>query len=304
MSAVETTVIPASAHSSEAGLLSGAVKTESGQDNEFIFFHTMFEDIGRIRAEEDEQLIFYKLDYCLPFTDPKNFRGIRDLQLKVHRENVFSRKCRILIDVSDWLGHEQEDLFMTTLKYLHDHLDTWRYVFTARSKDKEGIRHMYLIMRCTMKGVLRADPRCADRHCLGRYLEDNWQFDAEAAALTASILWSSGSMHVLSDTLIRSIISDLRAAKRNHETLLNESKKNDHKTRMDDSERNAHKTRMDSSERDAHKTRMDESERDDHKTHMSESERDDRRIHKDDIRRCIENPYSMLSMLAGRDDFR
>ena len=61
---------------------------------------------------------------------------------------------------------------------------------------------------------------------------------------------------------------------------------------------------MDSSERDAHKTRMAESERDEQKTHMSESERDDRRIHKDDIRRCIENPYSMLSMLAGRDDFR
>ena len=183
---------------------------ERGYDNDFLFFQTVFEDVGGLLAEEKGIPILYRFDYCPPYTAPKDFRGIKDLQLQVQRKNVFCQDCRIFLDVTEWLGHEQEELFQVTMKYLHDKTGDWSYTFIVRSEEEEKIQRMYLAIRCYMKGTLEMDKRCRDKRHLQKYLENTWLFDEEAAAFMASFLFESRVRQVRSDTFLRAVVAEIQ----------------------------------------------------------------------------------------------
>lgn len=68
--------------------------------------------------------VYFKLPY-IPQCEP--FKELRKLILRV-KESTGLRayfKGVVAIEVTEWIGHEQEEYFTVILKYLYDHRDNW-----------------------------------------------------------------------------------------------------------------------------------------------------------------------------------
>lgn len=69
--------------------------------------------------------VYYKMPYIPPY---ETFQELRRLILRV-RENTGLRahfRGVVAIEVTEWLGHEEEEYFTVLLKYLYDHRDLWQ----------------------------------------------------------------------------------------------------------------------------------------------------------------------------------
>lgn len=69
--------------------------------------------------------VCYKMPYVPPY---ETFRELRNLILRVREHTGLRADYRgiVAVDVSQWLGHEQEEYFTVLLKYLYDHRDRWQ----------------------------------------------------------------------------------------------------------------------------------------------------------------------------------
>lgn len=69
--------------------------------------------------------VCYKMPYVPPY---ETFRELRNLILRVREHTGLRADYRgiVAVDVSQWLGHEQEEYFTVLLKYLYDHRGRWR----------------------------------------------------------------------------------------------------------------------------------------------------------------------------------
>ena len=191
----------------------------------FILCSTDFDDACASSAQPEDGIltVFYKALYVPVYTPPAEVRLIRDLQLLMRRENPFDRPCRLVMNLTEWLGHEQEELFITLVKYLTDKAGQWSFHFLVRDADSEDLRRMYVTLRCFMKGSIRQDLRWSSRHSLQTFLEDTCRIEREAADLLAAVLWDSPVTHVRSDAFIHSLVEEIQPDTRrpvNKERLL------------------------------------------------------------------------------------
>lgn len=61
------------------------------------------------------------LEFTLPYAPPyEAFDGIRELQLAVRRMGAFPPEA-LALDLTEWVGHEEEEWLEITAMYLHDH---------------------------------------------------------------------------------------------------------------------------------------------------------------------------------------
>lgn len=88
--------------------------------------------------------------FGLPYTAPYNvFTGIKEFQLETKYRpftDGASKHAVAVIDVTEWLGHEDEEYLEVFMKFLHDYDATFfdfNYVFTARDADVKEIEAMF-----------------------------------------------------------------------------------------------------------------------------------------------------------------
>ena len=130
------------------------------------------------------------LEFTLPYAPPyEAFDGIRELQLAVRRMGAFPPEC-LALDLTEWVGREEEEYFEITAMYLHDHRDLWRYVFLVREREAGDCAALFFTLRAFLEGEFCEDRTFADRENLAAYLTERFPAAVErsAADRLASIL--------------------------------------------------------------------------------------------------------------------
>ena len=76
--------------------------------------------------------VYYKLPYITPC---ENFHELRKLILRVQESTGLRARFHgiVILDISEWVGHEKEEYFTSLLKYLFDHSDHWHCALVLKN---------------------------------------------------------------------------------------------------------------------------------------------------------------------------
>ncbi|MBO6303132.1 MAG: hypothetical protein J6N15_11920 [Ruminiclostridium sp.] len=151
-------------------------------------------------------IVHHKLTYVPVYGE---FDQIRKLQLKVRRSPyAMGRRICAAIDISEWIGHEEEDYFVAAVKYFHDHSDRMSYVFTAGEGKKTELKKMYVMLRTYMHGTMSIDETFMNVEALAKYIESR-SAESDAAMLLAEVLMRDEMKSLRTYPVIKSICSDI-----------------------------------------------------------------------------------------------
>ena len=164
--------------------------------NNFIFYLTGAADsmsLARdfLARKELSTVIPFKLFYTPPY---QRFYGIENYQLQSRYRPCRSdphREAAVVLDLSEWRGHEQDDHLRCFLEYLHDAEGFYQpeFVITLGSADKEEIQKMYcLVSRYLGTGSVVEDRTLVDRGALSSWLKSAYPMEREAAECLAEVL--------------------------------------------------------------------------------------------------------------------
>ena len=152
------------------------------------------------------------LETTLPYTPPyETFKGIKELQLAVRRMGAYPPETLVL-DMTEWLDHEEEEFFEITAMYLHDHRDLWNFVFLAREHSASECGTAYFILRTFLTGEMREDASFATREALAACIRSRACITPDAADELAGMLLVPQARLLRSyprlDTLLREMGKD------------------------------------------------------------------------------------------------
>ena len=149
------------------------------------------------------------LEFALNYTPPyEDFRGIRELQLAVRRMGAFPPEV-LVIDITEWIGHEEEEYFEITAMYLHDHRDLWDLVFLVREHSAVECTMLFFTLRAFLEGQMTEDRTFADRETLAAYLTERQSVEPAAADRLAGILMSPGAGMLRSYPRVNALLEEL-----------------------------------------------------------------------------------------------
>ncbi len=106
---------------------------------------------GAIYFKGIEKSAYYKSEYTPPF---KKFEELKKLILCVNAVKGLRKEfCGVvMLDISEWLGHENDDYFSILLKFLYDKKDFWKCIFVVNSADEWEKKKIFgtiiKILRC------------------------------------------------------------------------------------------------------------------------------------------------------------
>ena len=134
------------------------MNTSAKERKDFTLLITGSRDNDRaaeIAAAPGMETVHCKFSYAPMY---EKYGEIKKFQLKL-RDTDYTRGRRICCaaDLSEWVGHENEELFTVTLKYFHDHRSRFDYIFTVGEHTEDEVREMYFRMRCFMSGRILRD---------------------------------------------------------------------------------------------------------------------------------------------------
>lgn len=128
------------------------------EKKDFILLITscMDNDYAAERAADPAlKVVHHKLFYVPPYND---FKELKALQVKLRESDYgMGRKVCCAIDISEWIGHEDDEYFIITLKYLHDHRSGIDYIFTVGESGENDVRKLFFKLSCYMRGMIFTD---------------------------------------------------------------------------------------------------------------------------------------------------
>lgn len=149
------------------------------------------------------------LEFTLPYAPPyEDFRGIRELQLAVRRMGAFPPEA-LALDLTEWVGHEEEEWFEITAMYLHDHRHLWNFLFLVRERDAGDCAALFFTLRAFLVGEMREDRTFADPALLAAYLMEHHPTDLDAADRLASILMRPNARMLRSYPRVNALLEEL-----------------------------------------------------------------------------------------------
>ena len=161
------------------------------------------QDLGRAQARLTPDwfdglvpVVYHKLLYTAPF---QPFEGLRELVLKI-REAAGLRACYqgiAALDLSEWLGHEQEEYLTISFKYLHDHRKDWRILFTFGAAGPDRILRMMQTAAPFLRPSIRQMELFRNEGLLESYLTAQAPvlLQPRACALLVKTLMASPALH-------------------------------------------------------------------------------------------------------------
>lgn len=149
----------------------------------------------RVIIPPEQELISCKLEYVPPYEE---FKGIRKLQEKLFASQyVKGRTVSCSVDISEWIGHEDEEYFILVLKYLHDHRSRINCVFTVGKHTENEARYIYFRLRCYLRGSVTSDLTFRSVSALSTYIRGKG--------------FSHGSAQLLAELIMDDRMSELRS---------------------------------------------------------------------------------------------
>lgn len=182
--------------------------------------------------ENLETVIAFKLPYTLPFN---RFTGIRQFQLLTKYRPFLSEPrtaAVVILDLSEWIGHEEEEYLRIFFCYLHDHRGFFKpeYILTlGRATKQEAQKIFCLASEYLRTGMMVEDRTLLDREKLSRYLKKKYPLEAAAADTLAGIylqkeIPSLRRVQLLTEDLLLRANTDRPASERQLAQTLPDSK--------------------------------------------------------------------------------
>ena len=143
------------------------------------------DEAAELAAAPDRPVIHHKLSYVPVY---EKFEELKKFQLKVRNSaGAFGKRICAAIDISEWIGHENEEYFVISMKYFHDRRSRMDFIFTVGECNEESTRPLFFALRCYMKGETVTDDTflCADR--LSEYIMSRGS-DSDSAQLLGRML--------------------------------------------------------------------------------------------------------------------
>ncbi|MBR5090602.1 MAG: hypothetical protein IK093_14320 [Ruminiclostridium sp.] len=136
-------------------------------------------------AGTEQDIVFHRLEYV---RCDERFDELKALQRKARGSAAaYGEKITMAVDMSEWIGHENEDLFTITAKFLCDMNGQWSYVFTVGSHTRDEALGLFGVLMKYMSGRIVYDDTFTSTEALAGYIEEN-STDSDAAALLAGML--------------------------------------------------------------------------------------------------------------------
>lgn len=159
------------------------------------------------------------LSFKLPYTPPyERFKGIREYQYATRYRPFQSqprRSCVVILDVSEWIHHTEDDYIRLFLKYLHDENGFYcrEYLLTVGKADEQSIRNLRLLAAEYLGGgQVVYDRTLSDRNALRDYLQKTYPLTENAADWLAQIYLTRP---IRSIDMVNTITYELLACKEN-----------------------------------------------------------------------------------------
>lgn len=151
-------------------------------------------DLARALSHQEPALfdglapaVYQKLLYCAPF---EPFQGLRQLELQL-RNATGLRACYrgiVALDLSEWVGHEQEEYLHITLKYLHDHRHLWKCIFLAGNRDLPQITPLLQAAAQYLQPGVQRLCLFRDMPLLAQYIQASINITPKACSMLAKSL--------------------------------------------------------------------------------------------------------------------
>jgi len=137
------------------------------------------------------QVVSFKMRYTPPYD---KFKELKSFQLKTKYRPFKPRYEYVAVDVSEWVGHEEEEYFETAMKFFHDHSDV-KYIFTVGSNSREAIQELYIKASMYMRGSITEDRTLIRSDELGKHIHSNYRIDKQSATFLADLFVKSNRLH-------------------------------------------------------------------------------------------------------------
>lgn len=175
--------------------------------DDFVLLVTEATDDSVIFAVTEKPML-HKMNYTMPFSE---FWGIKEIQLAVKTFDPFNEGDIVLaIDVSDWAGHEDEEYFVSTVRFLYDHKEKWKYLFVLRAASEKDALGMFLTIRQYMSGRIHKDEKWDSEEKLAEYLEKSEMFTPAAADVFGRIVLLDKFEKCRSESFIHMVAEEIR----------------------------------------------------------------------------------------------
>lgn len=155
-----------------------------------------------------DDFISYKLQYAPPYA---NFDGIKEFQIESrykpfeHSNKAFKYAA---IDVSEWVGHEQEEYIECFFKFLHDYdgFFDFKYIFTiGKSKDWKSI--YLLAAKYLEEGEVICDRTFVDAKHMSSFISKEYKVVGRTSSILAELFIEE---EISSYAEIETIMNDIR----------------------------------------------------------------------------------------------
>ncbi len=180
-----------------------------GTEN-FVMLITGIADNDRLvkRVTGEERPIYYKSRYVPPC---ETFNELRLMLLLVKSMADINGENTIAIDLSEWIGHEQDEYLTVMLKYLHDQRDHWRYIFTVADHSRSEAAKLYIRLKTYMTGSIVEDKTFMSMPGLEEYLVSEKKLGREVAAELAGRFFSREFKGSRSYEILDGVLAELKA---------------------------------------------------------------------------------------------
>lgn len=131
-------------------------------------------------------LVYCKFPYVPPYND---FPCLRQLYTQTRDACGLRAEYRgiVALDLSEWLGHEEENYLRVTFKYLHDHRHTWKVLVVAGRADADHLRRLMRSAAPFLYPKLRQLCLFRDRTVLQQYIASRISITPEAGRVLATV---------------------------------------------------------------------------------------------------------------------
>ena len=165
-------------------------------------------------ADPTIEVVHHKLFYVPMYGD---FSELMYLQEKLRgSEYGLGRRVCCAIDISEWIGHEDEEYFIVSLKYLHDHRDGIDYIFTVSEYGEADVKKLYFKLSCYMSGMIFMDKTFMSAASLSGLIE-SYGIARSAAQLMSELIMLEEMSELRSYPVVRMMCSEICSYSENEE---------------------------------------------------------------------------------------
>lgn len=177
-------------------------------NNDFILLITGSPDNdAAAEIAADSSVVHHKLAYTPVYGD---FDQLKKFQIKLRNSPAsIGKRVYAAIDVSEWIGHEEEDYFTIALKFFHDKRSRIRYIFTVGANDENKVKKLFFKLRCYLGGKTVIDDTFMNTASLAKYIASQC-VERKTAEIIADMIMSKDAEMLRTYPAVNSMCREMR----------------------------------------------------------------------------------------------